>query len=411
MMGIFYSIWKMNARQKSNLNRVTIIDILPNSKLDELGVYMQDEYRVSQKIRFQLGIRGNYIHSKADGAPNSDEFIFSGSTGMIYEISHGMEIKLSVNKGFKSATPVERYLKAPMIDGFYRIGEPRLASETNLSKRISIKGMRGKFNWGLEIYHNSLSNLISAVVDTTLSPPTSELKGVKKFTNIQSAIIAGGSAFLNIALTGSIYLSSSLSYDWGINRKTGEPVPGIAPLRLTAKLTYETEKYWLELSGRFASNQNRFAKRYGEVRTPGYAIFNIKGGWKLGKTIELSAGIKNLFNRYYRDHLNLALLPEPGRNIYLSIRISIPITYQRKFKFNKIDIAVIKVEGMACEFCARTVRERLNSMDGVISVDVMLLEKEVKIKFAPERISANELVNLIKRAGFEAYLLNVLPTR
>ena len=65
--------------------------------------------------------------------------------------------------------------------------------------------------------------------------------------------------------------------------------------------------------------------------TPGFAVFSINGGYRFTKRLQLAAGIDNLFDRTYAEHLNLAgnsafgypgepvRIHEPGRSAWLKL--------------------------------------------------------------------------------------------
>ena len=66
------------------------------------------------------------------------------------------------------------------------------------------------------------------------------------------------------------------------------------------------------------------------MKTPGYAVFN----WALnsnmsalsGLDLKISAGMENIFNKSYRNHLSTArgnITEEPGRNIYLKLILNL----------------------------------------------------------------------------------------
>ncbi len=422
--GVFYSLWKMNA-ERSGLNngeRLPVIRILPNSSVSELGVFVQDDFEVSDRFKVQTGVRANYISSNAKKEPastlsqdnlQSEQFVLSGSAGLLYDITENMALTASVSKGFRAATPVERYIATPMLDGYYRIGNPDLTSETNISKRAGIRGMWSRFNWSLEFYTNSLSNLIAARVDTTLSTPYAELKGTKRFDNIQTANIVGGSVVVEFALTPKWFLKTNLSYDRGEDKVTSAPLPGLAPLQSITKLTFDNIKkgYWLELAAKVAAAQNRYAEQYGEKRTPGHVVFDIRGGWEIKEGIELTAGIENIWNKYYRNHLNLALLPEPGRNVFASLRFTLPVASftKKALPFTNGQRVSLAIEGMACESCVKTVHERISALPGVVSTTVSLTEKTARVIIQENKVSLDELITVVERAGFKASLISVEP--
>lgn len=51
-------------------------------------------------------------------------------------------------------------------------------------------------------------------------------------------------------------------------------------------------------------------------------------------------------------------------------------------KLTEAAAATIPVKGMVCLSCAATIKQKLNSLDGVISAEVLLAEQTVKIRYA-----------------------------
>ncbi len=420
--GLFYSLWKMNANRTvfDSGVKLPVISLMPNSSLNELGFFVQDEYSFSDRMKFQTGLRLNYIGSNAreDSAAvlyqaglKSKETIISGSAALFYNLTKNSALTASVSKGFKAATPVERYLAAPMLDGYYRIGNPNLTSETNFSKRIGLRWQQNRVNWNLEIYHNSLANLISAQVDSKIENRYPGLKGEKSYVNITEARIIGVTGSATISLGPFLFFSSNISYDWGQDITTNEPLPFIAPFNSTVKLTFDNtgKGYWLEFTARVTAAQNRYAGSYGEQATPGHTVFDINGGWKIGRNIETVAGIDNIFNRYYRQHLNPALLPEPGRSVNLTVEINFPTT---GFNGKKLDIqnskqVSLSIDGMVCSYCVDTIKERLKALPGVLFTSINLIKKTARVTISEDLVSINKIIDVITRAGFKVFLKSV----
>lgn len=406
--GIQFSYWGMSAERDAETG---LVNILPNSSLIETGMYVEDEFRLSDRVDVTAGLRYNYLYSDADRDPSltveidelqSSEHLLTGSLGLLYRIRDSRVITLSVARGFKGATPVERYVSAPMLDGYYHVGEPRLNSETNLSTRLGFRGMENRVRWNFEVYYNRLSNFISREVDPDMEIPFG-LRGVKRFLNLGEGIVLGGSGSLGVSITQSLILNTGFTYNRGEDRRTGNPLPFMSPLQFQTSLSYEMNNFRIEGEMRAAAAQNRYAERAGEIGAPAYAVFNIRGGWEITNGLEIRAGLENIFDTYYRDHLNLAQLPEPGRNAYLTLSVNLPLGGQsRKIDHKNVRTVTINVDGMACEFCARTVRERLNRVEGVVSADVRFAEDLVNVSFDPARVSVRDLVRIINRLGYRA---------
>ena len=62
---------------------------------------------------------------------------------------------------------------------------------------------------------------------------------------------------------------------------------------------------------------------------------------------------------------------------------------------------LVKVEGMTCQHCVKTITEALNKISGVDLVDVNLHKKEVDVRFNENEISLQKIKNKIIEMGFE----------
>jgi copper chaperone CopZ len=66
---------------------------------------------------------------------------------------------------------------------------------------------------------------------------------------------------------------------------------------------------------------------------------------------------------------------------------------QQELTGDNLRTATIKVEGMVCQGCKRTVKNYLKSMDGTKRVDITLSEKKAEVIYDSDKTSAEELVN------------------
>ncbi|HVL36046.1 MAG TPA: heavy metal-associated domain-containing protein [Burkholderiales bacterium] len=62
----------------------------------------------------------------------------------------------------------------------------------------------------------------------------------------------------------------------------------------------------------------------------------------------------------------------------------------------------LKVQGMTCEGCVRSVARTLERVAGVDRVDVSLAESRARVTYDPARASAADLRQAVERAGYEA---------
>ncbi len=63
--------------------------------------------------------------------------------------------------------------------------------------------------------------------------------------------------------------------------------------------------------------------------------------------------------------------------------------------------AKIKIDGMSCQHCVKTVTDVMMGIDGVSQVKVNLKKGEARLKFERDRLDLESLETAIVTAGFE----------
>lgn len=422
-IGADFSLWKMRAnRYEIEDEKISPIEILPNSYISYLGVFGQNKIEITPKLNITIGGRIDIASSDAKFSSdflintqnsNSSDKFFSGNLNVFYTLSNNINLTASIGKAYKVANPTERYFSATMKDGYYYIGTPTLKPEQNLSMQGGINGANANLKWSISFFQNKLTDLISTKIDPFAEPPFIGLRGVKRYINIGKATIRGLESNFGIILTKQISLYGNLAYTWGRDEIIGEPLPQIPPLESRLKLRFNDakERFWAELSGRFVAKQKRVSVSTGEVATPGFSVFDFRGEIRLTKTINLNLGIENIFNKAYREHLNIAQIPEPGRNFYIGLKIGWKLRGKdrwienRKIEDRKTKLIILRVEGMESEECLNKVQATLKKIKGVISVEASLKSNRVVVEIWEGSVSVNQLIKALEEIGYKATLL------
>ena len=150
------------------------------------------------------------------------------------------------------------------------------------------------------------------------------------------ATLYGGEFSAGFLVMENISLLGSTSYTWGENKTENKSLPEIMPLQGKLGVRYDetSGKLWGELMGRFVASQHRYDPVIDSGKTNGFSTLDLRLGWKLKKDILLTAGVENLFDKYYYEHAskNFAFnqdgykttdrIPEPGRNVYLNLTMT-----------------------------------------------------------------------------------------
>lgn len=150
--------------------------------------------------------------------------------------------------------------------------------------------------------------------------------------NIDARIL-GGEAGMGYLFSDHWRLESSLAWAFGKNQDTHQPLPQIPPLEGQLALIWEKGSWSAAALWRLVAAQHHVALNEGNVvgkdfsRSTGFGVLSTNLAWQAATKINISAGVDNLFNRRYSEHLNLAgnrefgyssdvPLVEPGRTLW-----------------------------------------------------------------------------------------------
>jgi iron complex outermembrane receptor protein len=126
------------------------------------------------------------------------------------------------------------------------------------------------------------------------------------------ARIMGAESGASCRLFDHLLLSAALACAWGEQSGTHRPLPQVPPLEVRLGASYETETGQAGLLWRAVAKQDRVAVNEGNVvgrdfgRSSGFGILSAYGSVSFAEHFTLSAGIDNIFDRAYYEHLNLA---------------------------------------------------------------------------------------------------------
>ena len=66
-----------------------------------------------------------------------------------------------------------------------------------------------------------------------------------------------------------------------------------------------------------------------------------------------------------------------------------------------METITLKVNGMTCEGCARSVTKALQGVTGVTAVEVSLEQGEAKVSYIPREVSVERLKAAVDGAGYQ----------
>lgn len=297
-----------------------------------------------------------YSADQTNNALSRQYLLLAGFLSSEYKIDEHVTASASVGHAERPPTLTELYASGPFI-GVLQQGTSRLIGDPNLSPEkltqfdVGLKGDYGWFQAGANGFYAFVHDYIT--YDANKVSPNGGLTQVV-YSNTDLATLAGIEAFTQADLTSRLTGFGTVSYVQGIDQTHAdrrrpanvnssrrdnpptrefaadtEPLPQIPPLEGRLGFRFhqaaETPRWQIELSARMVAGQNNIATSLGELPTPGFTTFDLRGYWQVSDRLLVTAGVENIGDRLYREHLdpiagNMIGFPyyRPGTNFYFT---------------------------------------------------------------------------------------------
>ena len=257
--------------------------------LDYLGIYVQDEWKMSEKFRMITALR--YDDNNKFGSD------WSPKLGLIYSFDDNSRLKINATRAFRSPTPNQLYQIAP------NIGNPGLQSEKSSSYDISYEKELSRSSYKVSYFYNNISNLID--IDST-----------NTYYNINKARIQGIEAEYVTKLNANWSWTNSYTYLDAMDKTRDTRLRNRARNFVSSRFTYKDNKnFTASLWANFyhdylPANDVTIANH--SARS--YLTLNMSASYALGQNTKLVLTAYNIFDKRDNDAL------EMGRYIQTSVQ-------------------------------------------------------------------------------------------
>lgn len=290
---------------------------------------LNKKWQSTLKMRLQLDF--NDITTEA-GKSYMEPFGYQGASSYIlpfaqlnvlYKISESAVLNLATGYSSRGPSTSEQYAfyLFNAYDGYDYIGMPSIKKEQSVSAEMAYKWHNKTWQFAWTAYGYYITDYILGITDATLDAMTIGAHGVRVYNNIAHAQILGSDISAQANLNKWIQILGKVGYTQG-KLSDGSNLPLMPPLHgnLSAKTTYKTWEFMAELE--WATAQNKVNLNYGDAKTPGYGVGNLRvlKSFDFTKTaLNVEAGVNNIFDAAYRNHLDWGGILRPGRSLYFQI--------------------------------------------------------------------------------------------
>lgn len=333
--------------------------LLPKYKRQLFGAFSVVTWSISENLKLIGGLRYDYGHLDVSGY--QDEYLpqylanngyteqeidaykwrsyplnrhfsdYSGSLGMVWNFGKGSAAKVNMGRSFR-LPGVNELASNGVHHGTFRheLGDANLQSERGWQLDASYEYEANLFRFAVSPYVNWFSNFIylRPTGAWSILPHAGQ---IYQYTG-SKVLLSGVEADFSIELPIGLGYNFSGEYIYTQNRDEKTALNFSPPAVFRNTISYRHERWFASVELNSILKQTRVAKN--EQTTDGAQLLNLNVSYKLpimGDFMTLSLAFRNLFNTKYFNHLSFyrkVEIPEPGRNIQLSIHV--PLNFKIK---------------------------------------------------------------------------------
>jgi iron complex outermembrane receptor protein len=247
---------------------------------------------------------------------NADRNVGDNQWSGIFKASRDLVENLRLNLGLgrkmRSPSYQERFLWLPLestaglADGRTYIGDISLKPEKSFELTAGVDWATSAFQLTPELFYRTVDGFIQGVPSTNETANRFALmmggQPPLQYANIDAELYGADLAF-EWAMADDWLLRGNVSYVRGKRTDRNDNLYRIAPLTSFVELLYSAERWYVSLQNLAAARQDDVAEYNDEQPTPGWGIVNLYAGLNLTGHISIAAGIENLADKAYQDHL------------------------------------------------------------------------------------------------------------
>ncbi|MXZ73033.1 MAG: TonB-dependent receptor [Acidobacteria bacterium] len=241
-------------------------------------------------------------------------------------------VTLGVGRAVRNPSALERYADRFPAVKFQTaaefVGNPGLRPERSLEFNVGTTFRVAAASVGLDVFHRHIDDYITVAPDPNLekrlplSPDT-----LYRYVQADAARFAGFDLTASSAAGPWIDLRGGWSYVRAEDLLFSEPLFGVPPFEQQYAIEFHdpARQAWFEVQVTNTAPQERVAARRLERATPGWTTIDLAAGVRVGEGLTFRAGVQNLTDEYYVNHLN-SLNPfsglriaEVGRSAYVGL--------------------------------------------------------------------------------------------
>ncbi|MDC7994568.1 TonB-dependent receptor [Altibacter sp. HG106] len=322
----------------------------PQATWASYAAYVSDQFKVSEQVLLQGGLRYNYFTLDAEFDTRFYPFPFeeanlnngslTGNLGVVYRPADDWVLSANAATAFRAPNVDDVGKVFDSEPGAVVVPNPDLKAEYAYNADVGIaKIFNDKVKVDVSAYYTRLKNALVRR-DFQLNGQDSivydgELSKVQAIQNAAVARVFGIQAGVEVKLPAGFGFSSQFNLQDGeeeLDDGTTSTSRHAAPWFGVSRLTFKTRKLnlqmYIDYSGERAFEDLPISEQSkteiyaiddnGNPYAPGWYTLNFKANYRLTELLSVNAGLENITDRRYRPYSSG--ISGPGRNFILALR-------------------------------------------------------------------------------------------
>ena len=327
-VGLDYQKHEHTARSNGMMGTAFLPDVesytrVPDYTFEGAGLFAETEHTLDDRNRLIAGARLDKldVENVATARNTTDR-----TWGAFVRHERATSAALTTFLGLGHAERPADYWERSTYNNF------DLDPEKNTQLDTGLIHAAGAWRAAVSVFYARIDDFIL----TYATSPTGT--GTKAAYNVD-ATTYGFEADTSYALGGPWKLTGTLAWMRGENDTMNAPLAQMPPLEGRLGLSYDDKTWSYGFLVRAVDNQERVHVNYGNIvgqdlgATPGFTVYSINAGFRPSKDALITAGVDNLFDKTYAEHLSRAgsaitglvtttRVNEPGRNLWVKANLT-----------------------------------------------------------------------------------------
>lgn len=299
------------------------------------GAYAQLEAKLWERLNARAGVRGTRIEafSPADVESGTIEIDrgwtwFVGGGGLAWHALDGVTLTANLDQGFRAPNLDDMTSRQQTGPGF-QFENPKLVAEQSLTAEAGVELEHGPVRLSAWAYRMTIEHAMARLPATgeDCPPEAQECQSswfAYHLVNLEgTSTVVGAEGMAMVKLPLGISLRATAAYARGDGPNPGErpadpttpwesrvPLSRVPPFNGTVELLWRPRGSGLYAGAalRWATRQGRLAPQdEGDARiplggTPGYAVVDLRAGYRVGRKLGVALVVENVGDAAYRTH-------------------------------------------------------------------------------------------------------------